>query len=86
MTSRFKITVAAAALLAGTGFAYAQGTGMGHEGGAGGGASTQQSAPSSERGGAAERGARCAGAFARRARCDRVISYGVRGGSSSTRT
>jgi hypothetical protein len=57
MTSRFKMTVAAAALLAGTGFAYAQGTGMSHEGGASGGASTQQSAPSSERGGAAERGA-----------------------------
>jgi hypothetical protein len=56
MTSRFKITVAAAALLAGTGFAYAQGTGMSHEGGAGGGAGMQQSAPSSERGGAAERG------------------------------
>jgi hypothetical protein len=56
MTSRFKMTVAAAALLAGTGFAYAQGTGMSHEGGAAGGASAQQSAPSSERGGATERG------------------------------
>ncbi|HUN95024.1 MAG TPA: DUF1236 domain-containing protein [Bradyrhizobium sp.] len=53
MTSRFKITVAAAALLAGTGFAYAQGTGMGHEGSSGGGAGVQQSAPSSEQGGAA---------------------------------
>jgi hypothetical protein len=55
MNSRFKMTVAAAALLAGTGFAYAQGTGMGHEGSSGG-AGMQQSAPSSERGGAAEHG------------------------------
>lgn len=58
MTSRFKMTVAAAALLAGTGFAYAQGTGMSHEGASGGGGSMQQSSPSSERSGAAssERG------------------------------
>ncbi len=48
------MTVAAAVLLAGTGFAYAQGTGMSREGASGGGASTQQSAPSSERGGAAQ--------------------------------
>lgn len=61
MTSRFKMTVAAAALLAGTGFANAQGTGMSHEGSSGGGAGMQQSAPSSghgaassERGGAAQ--------------------------------
>jgi hypothetical protein len=53
MNNRFKMTVAAAALLAGTGFAYAQGTGMSHEGSSGG-AGMQQSAPSS--GGAAERG------------------------------
>jgi hypothetical protein len=56
MNNRFKMTVAAAALLAGTGFAYAQGTGMSHEGSSGGGAGMQQSAPSSDRGGAAERG------------------------------
>ncbi len=35
MNNRFKMTVAAAALLAGTGFAYAQGTGMSHEGSSG---------------------------------------------------
>lgn len=55
MTSRFKMTVAAAALLAGTGFAYAQGTGMNQEGASGGGgASMQQSSPSSEHGGSAQ--------------------------------
>jgi hypothetical protein len=53
MTSRFKMTVAAAALLAGTGFAYAQGTGTSHEG-ASGGAGMQQSSPSSEHGGSAQ--------------------------------
>ncbi len=46
MSNRFMITVAAAALIAGTGFANAQGMGGGREGGAGG-AATQQSAPSS---------------------------------------
>lgn len=46
MTNRFLISVAAAALIAGTGFANAQG--MNREGGAAGGAATQ-SAPSSER-------------------------------------
>ncbi len=48
MTNRFMISVAAAALIAGTGFANAQSTGggMNREGGA----TTQQSAPSSERG------------------------------------
>ncbi len=56
MNNRFKMTVAAAALLAGTGFAYAQGTGMSHEGSSGGGAGMQQNAPSSDRGSAAERG------------------------------
>ena len=45
MTNRFLISVAAAALIAGTGFANAQG--MSREGGAAGGATTQ-SAPSSE--------------------------------------
>ena len=50
MTNRFLISVAAAALIAGTGFANAQGTGTSREGGATGGATTQQSAPSSERG------------------------------------
>jgi len=45
------ITVAAAALIAGTGFANAQGMGGGREGGAGAG--TQQSAPSAPSGGAA---------------------------------
>lgn len=49
MTNRFMITVAAAALIAGAGFANAQGS---REGGAGG-AGMQQSAPSSPSGGAA---------------------------------
>jgi hypothetical protein len=48
MTNRFLISVAAAALIAGTGFANAQGTGGMEKGGAGA-ATTQQSAPS-ERG------------------------------------
>ena len=47
MTNRFMISVAAAALIAGVGFANAQGTGGGSQGGAAGGA--QQTAPS-ERG------------------------------------
>jgi Protein of unknown function (DUF1236) len=47
MTNRFLISVAAAALIAGTGLANAQGPGAGHEGGAGAAA---QSAPSAERG------------------------------------
>jgi hypothetical protein len=48
MTNRFLISAAAAALIAGTGFANAQGTSR--EGGAAaGGAATQQTAPSSER-------------------------------------
>jgi len=51
MTNRFLISVAAAALIAGTGFANAQGAGgMSREGGAG--SSAQQSAPSA--GGAAQ--------------------------------
>ena len=50
MTNRFMMSVAAAALIAGAGFAHAQGTG--HEGGAAGGAATQQSAPPSAGGSA----------------------------------
>jgi len=46
MTNRFLISVAAVALIAGTGFANAQGTGMSREGGSSAG-STMQSAPSS---------------------------------------
>ena len=47
MTNRFLISAAVAALIAGTGFANAQGTGMSREGGSGaGGAATQQTAPS----------------------------------------
>jgi hypothetical protein len=54
MTNRFMMSVAAAVLIAGTGFANAQGMG-GKEGGAsGGGAAAQQSAPSG--GSASERG------------------------------
>lgn len=49
MNNRFLMTVAAAALIAGTGFANAQGTGMGRDAGSAGSAA-QQSAPS-ERGG-----------------------------------
>ena len=48
MTNRYLISVAAAALIVGTGFANAQGTGTSREPSAG--ASTQQNAPSSERG------------------------------------
>jgi hypothetical protein len=47
MGNRFMITVATAALIAGTGLANAQGMGGGREGGAAGGAGMQQSAPSS---------------------------------------
>ena len=50
MTNRFLISAAVAALIAGTGFANAQGTGTSREG-ASGGAATQQTAPPS--GGAA---------------------------------
>src|SRR5258708_2281994 len=46
MTNRFMISVAAAALIAGTGFANAQGTGMSHEG-TSGGSTIQQNVPSS---------------------------------------
>ncbi|MEA2919847.1 MAG: hypothetical protein QOJ15_11928 [Bradyrhizobium sp.] len=53
MTNRFMISVAAAALIAGTGFANAQGTGTSREGTSGGSA-VQQSAPStSEKGNSA---------------------------------
>jgi Protein of unknown function (DUF1236) len=47
MTNRFMISVAAAALIAGTGFANAQGTGTSRD--APSGSTVQQSAPSSER-------------------------------------
>ena len=49
MTNRLMISVAAAALIAGTGFASAQGTGMSRETPSAG-SSAQQSAPSSDRG------------------------------------
>jgi hypothetical protein len=49
MSNRLLISVAAAALIAGTGFANAQGRDAGSTGSA-----TQQSAPSSERGGAGQ--------------------------------
>jgi len=49
MTNRFLISAAIAALIAGTGFANAQGTGMGREAPAAG-STVQQSAPPSERG------------------------------------
>ena len=52
MTDRFMMSVAAAALIAGTGFAHAQGTGMSREGASGGSTAQQsQSAPSSDRAG-----------------------------------
>ena len=49
MTNRFLISAAAAALIAGTGFANAQGTGMNREAPSAGSAA-QQSAPSADRG------------------------------------
>lgn len=52
MTNRFLMSAAVAALIAGTGFANAQGTGTSREAPAAG-AATQQSAPPSERGSAA---------------------------------
>jgi hypothetical protein len=52
MSNRYLMSVAAAALIAGTGFASAQGT-MGREAPSSGAAPTQQSAPPSERGSAA---------------------------------
>jgi hypothetical protein len=51
MNNRYLISVAAAALIAGTGFASAQGTGSGAPSSSGA-ATTQQSAPSSDRGSA----------------------------------
>jgi hypothetical protein len=55
MMNRLMITVATAALIAGTGFANAQGTGMGREGPSAGSAASQSqgAAPSSERGSSA---------------------------------
>jgi hypothetical protein len=58
MTNRLMITVAAAALIAGTGFANAQGTGMSRD--TPSAAPSQQSAPSSDRG-ASDRGASAGG-------------------------
>jgi hypothetical protein len=55
MINRLMITAATAALIAGTGLANAQGMGGGREGGAAGGAGTQQSAPSAPAAGAASR-------------------------------
>ena len=52
MTNRFLISAAVAALIAGTGFANAQGTGTNRETPSAG-SNVQQNAPSSERGGAA---------------------------------
>ncbi len=52
MTKRYLMSVAAAALIAGTGFASAQGT-MSREAPSSGAATTQQSAPPSDRGSAA---------------------------------
>jgi hypothetical protein len=51
MINRFTTSVAAIALIAGTSFAYAQGTGTSHETPSAG-STSQQSAPSSDRGGA----------------------------------
>ena len=56
MTNRFLISVATAALIAGTGFANAQGAGTGRDAGTAG-STAQQSAPSSDRGGASSGGA-----------------------------
>jgi hypothetical protein len=50
MTNRFMISVAAAALIASSGFAYSQGAGGAGSAGGGAGSSAQQSAPSAERG------------------------------------
>ena len=52
MINRLMISAAAVALIAGTGFANAQGTGMGREGSSAG-STTQQSAPSTDRGNSA---------------------------------
>lgn len=76
MLNRFMISVAAAALVAGTGLANAQGT-MGRDSGGGaGGAQMQQSQPS---GGAAERG----GAMGRDSMSQDKGTVGQTGGSSS---
>jgi hypothetical protein len=53
MSNRYLMSVAVAALIAGTGFANAQGTGMSREAPSSGAAPTQQSAPPSDRGSAA---------------------------------
>ncbi|MEH2533947.1 hypothetical protein V1277_006757 [Bradyrhizobium sp. AZCC 1588] len=56
MSNRFLMTVAAAALIAGTGFANAQGTGMGRGDAGSAGSAAQQGAPSERGGAASERG------------------------------
>src|SRR6478736_6602949 len=57
MTNRFLISVATAALIAGTGFANAQGSGTAGRDAGPAAAPAQQSAPSSDRGGASSGGA-----------------------------
>jgi hypothetical protein len=56
MSNRFLMTVAAAALIAGTGFANAQGTGMGRGDAGSAGSAAQQGAPSERGGASSERG------------------------------
>ncbi|WP_063800247.1 DUF1236 domain-containing protein [Bradyrhizobium retamae] len=56
MSNRFLMTVAAAALIAGTGFANAQGTGMGRGDAGSAGSAAQQSAPTERGGASSERG------------------------------
>src|SRR5258708_33775050 len=53
MTNRFMVSVAAVALIAGVGFANAQGTGPNREQPSAGSAQQRQGAPSSERGNSA---------------------------------
>lgn len=76
MLNRFMISVAAAALVAGTGLANAQGTTGRDSGGGAGGAQMQQSQPS---GGAAERG----GAMGRDSMSQDKGTVGQAGGSNS---
>src|ERR1700681_3339544 len=72
MTNRFMISVAAAALIASSGFAYSQGAGGAGSAGGGAGSSAQQSAPS-------ERGAPSAAPMNR----DSGGSSGVKGAESN---
>jgi uncharacterized protein DUF1236 len=64
MSNRFLISVATAALIAGTGFANAQGTGMGRDAGSAGSAA-QQSAPSERGGASSDRGGASPGTMQR---------------------